>query len=532
LSGFAGVVWIKTLSPTKSSKKANPKTPLFDWPDERYTGVLLHPTALPGSTGIGTLGEEARRFVDLLAGSGFSYWQTCPLGPTGFGDSPYQCLSAFAGNSYLIDLDELVRLGLLFSEEIEESRTAPGCRVDYGSLWHLRPHLLHLATERLTSVQERVESEYGAISDFEKEQNNWLEPYALFRALKEHFNGQPWYQWPEEFRAYERAVGQKLSAEVQAAVIEQKHIQYLFFGQWKKLRKYAAERGVEFIGDIPIFVALDGADAWQYPEYFQLDKDLQPIAVAGVPPDYFSETGQLWGNPLYDWKVLQKNNFDWWMDRFRLNFELFDLVRIDHFRGFEAAYRIPADAEDAREGEWEKGPGLAFFAELQKNFPEPRVILEDLGIITPAVDQLRQDTGLPGMAVLHFAFDDPSNDYLPHNLHSRTILYPGSHDNDTSVGWYSKEAEPTRDYLRRYLRVSGEEIAWDLIRAGYASVANIFIIPFQDLLSLDSEARFNTPGTAEGNWSWRAAPEMLDQVQNESSAYLRELGDLYDRNRR
>jgi 4-alpha-glucanotransferase len=494
--------------------------------------VLLHPTALPGSTGIGTLGREAFDFVDFLAEGGFSLWQTCPLGPTGFGDSPYQCLSAFAGNPYLVDLDELVRLGLLYPDELEASRTDPGSPVDYGSLWHLRPHLLHLAAQRMAAAKDTVESEYGPYSDFTEAQSSWLEPYALFRALKEHFNFRPWYEWPEEYRAYDRALEQPIDSKIKSAVDEHKFIQYLFFGQWKKLRSHAASKGIQIVGDIPIFVALDGADAWQHPGYFQLDAKLQPKAVAGVPPDYFSETGQLWGNPLYDWKALKKDSFGWWMDRFRLNFELFDFVRIDHFRGFEAAYRIPADAEDARNGKWEKGPGLAFFQELQRQFPEPRVILEDLGIITDEVNKLREQTGLPGMSVLHFAFDNPTNNYLPHNLNARTILYPGSHDNDTTVGWFSQENEAARDYVRRYLRVSGDEIAWDLIRAGYASVASQFIVPFQDLLSLGSEARFNRPGTAEGNWGWRASPEMIGELRGETTAYLRELSELYYRNPR
>ncbi|MGE9289763.1 MAG: 4-alpha-glucanotransferase, partial [Puniceicoccales bacterium] len=406
----------------------------------------------------------------------------------------------------------------------------PGSAVDYGALWNRRPQLLQIAADRFSSLQGTVEKEYGSLAEFEKAQSNWLEPYALFRALKEHFEFKPWYEWPENYRAYDRAIEQELDTRIRSSVEEHKFIQYLFFGQWKKLRQYAASRGIQFIGDIPIFVALDGADAWQHPQYFLLDAKLQPTAVAGVPPDYFSETGQLWGNPLYDWKALKKDRYGWWMDRFELNFELFDLVRIDHFRGFEAAYQIPADAEDAREGEWVKGPGLSFFQELQKQFPEPRVILEDLGIITEEVNLLRKQTGLPGMSVLHFAFDNPGNAYLPHNLSPCTVLYPGSHDNDTTVGWYAQEPEPIRDYVRRYLRISGDEIAWDFIRAGYQSVANLFVVPFQDLLSLDSTARFNTPGTASGNWAWRASPDMLDRVHRESSGYLKELSELYYRN--
>lgn len=516
------------MSPTKSNKA--PAGPLFDWPDRRRSGVLLHPTALPGSTGIGTIGAEAFAFVDLLADCGFSLWQTCPLGPTGFGDSPYQCLSAFAGNPYLIDPDELIRLGLLFPDEVEPSRTADCSRVDYGALWHLRPRLLHLAAQRFGSQRPAVEQAYGSRAAFEKAQSAWLGPYALFRALKEHFDHRPWFEWPEEFRSYERAREQKLDTETQAAVDEHRFVQYLFFGQWNRLRAHAASRGIGIVGDIPIFVALDGADAWQHPALFQLDKDLGPRAVAGVPPDYFSETGQLWGNPLYDWPAHRKEGYAWWLERFRLNFELFDLVRIDHFRGFQSAYRIPADAADAREGEWEKGPGIDFFRAVREQFPEPRIILEDLGIITPEVESLREATGLPGMAVLHFAFDNPANDYLPHNLKPRTVLYPGSHDNDTTVGWYAGESEAAKDYVRRYLRVSGDEISWDFIRAGYRSVANFFVVPFQDLLSLGPEARFNTPGTAEGNWSWRAGRGMMEKLGRESAAYLRELSELYYRN--
>ena len=505
--------------------------PLFAPDNDRRSGVLLHPTALPGTTGIGTLGASARDFVDLLAEAGFSRWQMCPLGPTGYGDSPYQCLSAFAGNSYLIDPDELVGLGLLYPDEIEPSRTAAGAPVDFGALWHLRPRLLHLAAERFGPRKREVEAEYGDFAAFEKHQAAWLEPYALFRALKEHFDHAPWYEWPAEYRAYERAVGQPVDPAIREAVAEHKFIQYLFFAQWSRLRSYAAERGIGLIGDIPIFVALDGADAWQHPGLFQLDENLRPAAVAGVPPDYFSETGQLWGNPLYDWKALKKTGYAWWLERFRLNFDLFDFVRIDHFRGFEAAYRIPADATDAREGKWEKGPGFDFFRAVREAFPEPRIILEDLGVITPEVAALRERTGLPGMAILHFAFDDPANDYLPHNLEPGTVLYPGSHDNDTTVGWFASQPGEIRDYVRRYLRISGGEIAWDFIRAGYASVARLFVVTFQDLLSLGSEARFNTPGTTEGNWTWRADPSHFDRLRTESTAYLRELSELYYRNR-
>jgi len=508
----------------------NLRTPLFHWPKERRSGVLLHPTSLPGDTGIGTLGSQARAFMDLLHNCGFTLWQMCPLGPTSYGDSPYQCLSAFAGNSYLIDLEELIPLGLLERSDLEKVRTAEDSPVDYAALWDSRVPLLRKVATNAPGKQSNLETIYGSFDEFCQNHQNWLQPYALFRALKAHFNHQAWVSWPEEWRSYERACKGKLPAGVREAVTCETWLQYLFFGQWKRLKEYAAEKGILLVGDIPIFVALDGADAWQHPHFFDLDKDLQPRSVAGVPPDYFSKTGQLWGNPHYDWKTLKADSYAWWMNRFRLNFTLFDWVRIDHFRGFESAYSIPAGAKDARKGKWKKGPGLDFFTTIQKEFPEPRIILEDLGVITPEVNDLREATGLPGMSVLQFAFDNPENNYLPHNLSQQTILYPGSHDNDTTVGWYESQPERICDYVRRYLRISGEEISWDFVRAGYASVAGVFIVPYQDLLSLGTQARFNTPGTSSGNWSWRTHSNTFGKLDRDSSNYLKELAFLYHRN--
>lgn len=505
-------------------------TPLFFWPEKRRSGVLLHPTALPGETGIGSLGSKARAFVDLLQNCGFTLWQMCPLGPTSYGDSPYQCLSAFAGNTYLIDLEELASLGLLTREDLLGIQTKEDSHIDFGWQWEKRIPLLQSVAENAPKNQSALEELYGSYDDFCQTHRNWLRPYTLFRALKSHFDHQMWIDWPEEWRSYERAQQEKAPNNIAEAETREMWLQYLFFGQWNRLKKYAADRDVLLVGDIPIFVALDSADVWQHPGYFKLDKKLQPKCVAGVPPDYFSDTGQLWGNPMYDWKALASDDYQWWLDRFSLNFTLFDWVRIDHFRGFEAAYEIPASAKDARKGKWVKGPGLDFFESIQRKFPEPRIILEDLGVITPEVDELREKTGLPGMAVLQFAFDSPENAYLPHNLSRTTILYPGSHDNDTTVGWYQGQPERIRDYIRKYLRISGDEISWDFLRAGYASVADVFIVPYQDLLSLGSDARFNTPGTATGNWSWRAHSNGMGQLDMESSAYLKELAFLYNRN--
>ncbi len=503
---------------------------LFNWLDHRAAGVLLHPTALPSPHGIGTFDDAAHRFLDFLADAGFTYWQVCPLGPTGFGDSPYQCFSSFAGNPYLIDPVPLVRAGLLTDQAISPLRDLHPGQVDFGGLYQRKLPLLftaHAAWRR----QPRSSLPYGDFPAFRAAQSGWLEPYALFSALKDHFGGHPWWEWPEKLRSFAGARGAAVRKEVAARAEAYEFIQYLFFGQWAQLRARAASRGIRLIGDTPIFTALDSADVWTSPQLFQLDPATsRPTAVAGVPPDYFSADGQLWGNPLYAWEAHAAEGYAWWLSRLRASFELCDVVRIDHFRGFEAYWSVPADAPTARTGRWIAGPGLDFFAAVRSALPGARLIAEDLGLLTPATLELRDATGLPGMAVLQFAFGgDADNLYLPHNQRANSVVYPGTHDNDTTLGWYEQAGEKTRDHVRRYLRVSGAEIGWDFTRLAYASVANLAVLPLQDLLSLGSSARFNTPGSSQGNWTWRYRPEQLRDLHEKSAPYLRELAALYGR---
>jgi len=507
-----------------------PTSPLFNWLDHRAAGVLLHPTSLPSAFGIGAFDEAAHAFLDFLADAGFTYWQVCPLGPTGYGDSPYQCFSSFAGNPYLVDPAALVRAGLLTERDLSPLRDLHGDNVDFGGLYQRKWPLLfaaHAAWRRTP----RTALPYGDFAVFRKTQAGWLEPYALFSALKDHFAGRPWWEWPEALRSFAAAKRSTARTEVATRAEAYEFIQYLFFGQWTQLRARATSRGIRIIGDTPIFTALDSADVWSSPHLFQLDpKTSRPTAVAGVPPDYFSADGQLWGNPLYDWSAHAAEGYAWWLARLRANFDLCDIVRIDHFRGFEAYWSVPADAPTARTGQWITGPGLDFFRAVRNALPGVRLIAEDLGLLTPATLELRDDTGLPGMAVLQFAFGgDADNLYLPHNQRANTVVYPGTHDNDTTLGWYATADEKTRDHVRRYLRVNGRELGWDFIRAAYGCVANLAILPLPDLLGLGSTARFNTPGTNQGNWTWRYRPEQLRELHEKSAPYLRELAALYGR---
>jgi 4-alpha-glucanotransferase len=510
---------------------ATPVSPLFDWLDHRAAGVLLHPTSFPGDFGVGTLGSEARQFVDFLSGANIRYWQVCPLGPTGYGDSPYQCVSAFAGNPYLIDLLELCNAGLVRSDTLGPLLFLSRDRVDFGSLYKLKWPILRKAFEGFKR-NGATKLPYGDFDTFKTENALWLDPFAWYQALKQHYKGQPWYEWPEECRTLERfrEAGNR-SAELEDEAEAQRFYQYLFFGQWKSLRRYARKRSVRIIGDIPIFVSYDSADVWSAPHLFQIDqKTLQPTAVAGVPPDYFSADGQYWGNPLFDWKHHEKTGYEWWLERLKANFELYDVVRIDHFRGFEAYWRIPFGSPTAKHGKWVKGPGLSFFRAVAEAFPSARIIAEDLGTLTPEVFDLLAQTGLPGMAVLQFAFGgDAENLYLPHNLNKNSVIYPGTHDNDTTLGWYRSSDPSLQDHVRRYLRISGEEIAWDFLRTAYRSSSRLAILPLQDMMNLDSRARFNTPGQQQGNWQWRYQPEQLETLRTQSSDYLCELATLYGR---
>ena len=505
--------------------------PLFNWLDSRGTGVHLHPTCLPGDQGVGTLDQSAVRFLDFLQSAGISYWQTCPLGPTGYGDSPYQCFSAFAGNPYLIDLQALVAWDLLTAAEVATLATLSADRVDYGALYTQKWPLLQKAWERYQRLGRPAFAHTESFEAFKSRQAGWLEAYAYFQALKQHHGGGAWTGWPESSRIYSAALKSTLRQTLAPAIEAQQFYQYVFFTQWRRLRGEAAKRGISIIGDIPIFVAADSADVWSHPELFDLDPQTgQPRHVAGVPPDYFSADGQLWGNPLYLWDRHAADGYAWWHARLRSSFELCDVLRIDHFRGFDQYWRIPVPAKTARVGAWIDGPGLAFFESIRAKFPQARIIAEDLGELTPNVVKLRNETGLPGMAVLQFAFGgDAKNLYLPHNLTPNSVIYAGTHDNDTSLGWYATQDEKTRDHVRRYLRVRGDEVGWDFIRVSYESVSRLSVLLLQDIMSLGSQARFNTPGKAQGNWQWRYQAKQLEALMNGPARYLRELGELTGR---
>lgn len=503
--------------------------PLFSWLSSRSAGVLLHPTSLPGNQGIGTLDGAAVRFLDFLKASGMSWWQVCPLGPTGYGDSPYQCFSAFAGNPYLVDLQDLAARKLLSADEIAPLAALGGDAVDFGALYELKWPLLRKAFDRHRKAGSPALGTESFVA-FKSAQASWLEPYALYRALKDSYGGKAWWDWPAEARSCE-GVKAPLRAKLRDGVEAHQFYQYAFFCQWRRVRNEAAKRGIGIIGDIPIFVAADSADAWSNPGLFELGGDGRPVAVAGVPPDYFSADGQLWGNPLYRWEAHAKDGYAWWKARLRSAFDMCDIVRIDHFRGFDAYWRIPLPAGNARSGEWRPGPGLDFFRAVGEAFPGARIIAEDLGLLTPSVERLLEATGLPGMAVLQFAFGgDAKNPYLPHNLTRNRVIYPGTHDNDTTLGWYATADEKTRDHVRRYLRVTGSEAGWDFIRASYSSVSGIAVTPMQDIMSLGSGARFNSPGKPEGNWRWRLASGDIEALgTGGTAAYMAGLAELTGR---
>lgn len=470
------------------------------------------------------------QLLEFLAANRFGYWQICPLGPTGYGDSPYQCFSSFAGNPYLIDPAALVSAGLLTSAEVAPLRQLPVDQVSFGDLYRRKLPLLFSAHAAWRRSRTRT-LPYGDFQAFRARHAHWLDGYAYFSALKDHFGGRPWWEWPDAVRSLALADKSPLRQKLAVRIEAYEFLQYLFFGQWAQVRAHAARLGISIVGDAPIFAALDSADVWASPHLFQLDRStLKPVAVAGVPPDYFSADGQLWGNPLYDWPAHAAEGYAWWLARLRANFVFCDIVRIDHFRGFEAYWAVPAGAPTARTGRWVAGPGIDFFQAVHRAMPDAKLIAEDLGLLTPETVALREATGLPGMAVLQFAFGGGADNlYLPHNQQANCVVYPGTHDNDTTRGWYATVDEKTRDHVRRYLRIGGGEIAWDFIRSAYASVANLAVIPLQDLLSLGSEARFNTPGRSQGNWTWRYRAEHLQALGDGSGAYLRDLADLYGR---
>jgi len=491
---------------------------------------MLHPTSLPGPFGIGDLGPEARRFVDYLVSAGQTLWQVLPLGPTGFGDSPYQSFSAVAGNPLLISLQDLaaeVRCPPLFS--------ADGVDFEHVMLWKMVDLEAVAKRFRISATA----AERRRFEEFCGENASWLDDYALFQSIKAIDPSRVWNQWDEDIRERDAQALKRWRTRLAAAIDTQRFLQYTFFSQWNALRSYCGERGVRIMGDLPIYVAHDSVDVWANREYFQLDERGNPRVVAGVPPDYFSATGQLWGNPIYDWDVLKRNNYDWWLMRFRNALKLFDVVRLDHFRGFEAYWEIPAGAPTAETGRWTRGPGRSLFQALQQELGSLPLVAENLGVITPEVENLRAEFGFPGMSILQFAFgtDPQAPTFRPHNYTRDLVAYTGTHDCDTTVGWWTSEGrgESTRNEddiraergnARRYLNTDGSSIHWDFIRALLASVANSVMIPLQDVLGLGSEARMNQPATLSGNWRWRARPGSLTR---ESAENLRALSELYER---
>jgi 4-alpha-glucanotransferase len=494
----------------------------------RSGGVLLHPTSLPSRYGIGDLGDAAYRFVDFLVESGQTVWQVLPLGPTGYGDSPYQSFSAFAGNPMLISPERLVSDGYLSAAALNEIPPFPEDKVDYGWVIPYKNDLFARAHQHFRAQADKDQQE--EFRQFCDQNTSWLDDYALFMALKNHHmhdRGGVWITWPKGVAHRRPQAMEKWSARLETEIQLHKFLQFLFWQQWLALRRYANERDVRIIGDAPIFVAFDSADVWAHPELFFLEKDGSPSIVAGVPPDYFSETGQRWGNPLYRWQLMAENGYAWWANRLRAVFTQVDIVRLDHFRGFDAYWEIPAEEPTAMVGRWVRGPGIPFFEAMRRQLGELPIIAEDLGVITPAVVEMRDTFDFPGMKILQFAFGGEQNStFLPHRFNSNCVVYTGTHDNETTVGWYMNASEAERDHVRRYMGTDGHDIAWDMMRLAYRSVADMAVIPMQDLLKLDNRARMNYPGKASGYWQWRYIPEMLD---GGISLRLREFSELYGR---
>ncbi len=505
----------------------------------RASGILLHPTSLPGPFGIGDFGDEAYRFADFLIASGQSLWQVLPLGPTGYGDSPYACYSAFAGNTFLISPEKLFEEGLLAKSDLDEISSLPTERVDFERV-HKAKEIVQ--AKAFANYQRSADTELrSAFETFAEQNASWLDDYALFRALKDAHGGLAWHEWEPALIRREATALSRALEELHDQVEAHKFYQFLFFKQWFALKAYCNQRGVDIIGDIPIFVAQDSADVWTNPDQFKLDQHGRPIVVAGVPPDYFSKTGQLWGNPLYDWDRMMADGFRWWIERVRATLQTVDIARIDHFRGFAACWEIPSGDKTAERGRWVEAPGRELFAAIRDTLGELPIIAEDLGVITPDVEKLRDDSGFPGMRVLQFAFSsDVKNVDLPHNYHRNVVVYTGTHDNDTTVGWFKsvagegstrdeQQVQRERNFCMKYLNTRGEEIHWDFIRAVLSSVADTAIVPLQDLLGLGIEARMNLPNSTEGNWGWRFKHDALTEDHSER---LREMTDTYGRIRR
>ena len=488
----------------------------------RSAGILLPITALPSPYGIGTMGGAARDFILFLQRAGQRYWQILPIGPTSYGDSPYQSFSSFAGNPYLIDLDDLRQDGLLeLSEYADDFWGADPCRIDYALLYRQRFSTLQKAVGRLDPADT-------GLLEFCQTQAYWLEDYALFMALKDYHGGISWHQWPEALQLRRPEALGRARSLLQKQIHFWKCVQYLFFRQWGRLKEFANSHGVLIIGDLPIYVANDSADVWANPEQFQLDAHRNPTEVSGCPPDGFSADGQMWGNPLFDWERMRREDYRWWLRRIHYQLQIFDVLRIDHFRGFDAYYAIPADGS-AKDGHWEPGPGIDFFRTVASKLGQVNIIAEDLGFLTESVYQLLRDTGFPGMKILQFAFDsrDTGSGYLPHCYPQHCVVYTGTHDNDTILGWMASAPKQDVERAIRYLRLTPQEgYHWGMMRSAWASVADLTIIQLQDVLGLGSQARINTPSTIGGNWVWRCragscSDRLADQLHQEMELYGR-----------
>ena len=473
----------------------------------RTSGVLMPISSLPSQYGIGTMGKEARRFVDFLEKGGQTYWQILPICPTSYGDSPYQSFSSFAGNPYFIDLELLCKDQLLTKKECESYKWGKKPQyVDYGIMYVNRYALLRKAYERFS---KKTPADYEAFCSKEAE---WLDEYTLFMALKDANGGVAWSEWDDALKFRKPEAMEEAKEKYADDIAFYKMLQYLFFKQWTALKAYANEKGIRIIGDVPIYVAMDSADVWANPTQFYLDKDLNPIEVAGCPPESFSADGQLWGYPLFRWDVMKKDSYSWWTKRISAMAKLYDIVRIDHFRGFDSFYAIPAKDDTAKNGVWKDGPGMDLFNVLEKKLGKLPIIVEDLGFLTPSVKKLLKDSGFPGMKVIQFAFDSrEDSDYLPHNYPQHCVVYTGTHDNDTVMGWMKTAPKDCVRFAKDYLNLTKEEgYNWGMMRAAWSSVADMAIVPMQDLLGLDSKARINIPSTTGGNWQWRATPEQID----------------------
>lgn len=489
----------------------------------RAAGILLPVSSLPSKYGIGTFGDEAYEFVDALVEAGQKFWQVLPLGPTSYGDSPYQSFSAFAGNPYFIDLDYLVKEGLITEEQILAKSWGNNPEdIDYATIFNNRFDLLK---EAYHNSNFRETKEYQA---FAENSTYWLDDYSFYMALKGQFNNQSWTEWDEDIKFRQEEAVAKYREELADEIDFWKFCQFKFYEQWGKLKEYANEKGVQIIGDIPLYVSMDSSDVWVHGRLFELDERKNPINVAGVPPDCFSETGQRWGNPLYDWNAMEKEDFSWWRERMKANATLYDVIRIDHFIGVVRYYRIPSSCETAMEGRWKKGPGIKLTTAIKESIGDAKIIAEDLGVVVPSVVELMEEMGWPGMKIMQFAFDGTTtNNNLPHTYRNNMLVYGGTHDNETLVGFFEPKTEEEMEYTYKYLNVTTKaEVPKAIIRSSYASVADVVIMQMQDILELDNSARMNLPSSVGQNWRWRMTK---GQFTEEHIAYLKELTEIYNR---